>query len=131
MSSEVNLGILNSLLSPGATITTPDADFTSTYANWTDYNLKIPLAVVKPAIENDILVTINFARDNSLRVSARGGGHSPFNTVEGGIVIDFEGTYAAVTYDEDSKTITVQCGAKNGDVLAVLAENDRCASMPP
>ena len=131
MSVKVDLDILSSILSSSATVTIPDANFAETYANWNNYNLQTPLAVVKPAIETDILVTIGFAAASSLQVSARGGGHSSFNTVDGGIVIDLEGSYAAVTYDEESKNITVQGGAKTGDVLAILAKNNRCTSMPP
>ena len=130
MSVKVDLDILSSILSPSATLTIPDANFARTYANWNNYNLKTPLAVVKPAIEADILATMAFAGVSSLQVSARGGGHSSFNTVDGGIVIDLEGSYAAVTYDEESKNITVQGGAKTGDVLAILAKNNRCTSMP-
>ena len=131
MSPNVDLSALSASLSPSATVTVPDANFASTYANWTDYNLQMPLAVVKPTSEADILAAIRFAAANSLRVSARGGGHSPFNTVEGGIVVDLA-SYAAVTYDGASQTITVQAGAKNGDVLPVLAKNNRCAcTLPP
>ena len=130
MSPNVDLSALSASLSPSATVTVPDANFASTYANWTDYNLQMPLAVVKPTSEADILAAIRFAAANSLRVSARGGGHSPFNTVEGGIVVDLA-SYAAVTYDGASQTITVQAGAKNGDVLPVLAKNNRCACMLP
>ena len=130
MSPKVDLGLLIKSLSPSSTVTVPDADFPCWYGNWTNYNLQTPLAVVRPTSEADILTTIRFAAANSLRASGRGGGHSPFNTVEGGIVIDLA-AYAAVRYNEASKTITVQGGAKNGDVIAALAMNDRCTCIPP
>ena len=129
MSPQADLNALSASLSPSATLTVPDGNFASTYGNWTNYNVQTPLAVVNPTSEADILAAIRFAAGNSLRVSARGGGHSSFNTVAGGIVIDLA-TYAAVSYDKASQMVNVQGGAKNGDVLAVLAKNSRCTSTP-
>ena len=129
MSSNVDLNALSASLPPSATLRVPDDDFARTYAKWTDYNLQTPLAVVTPTSKAGILATIRFAAENSLHVSARGGGHSTFNIVVGWIVIDIAG-YKAVTYDEATQTMTVQGGATNGDVLAVAAKNNRCVCMP-
>ena len=129
MSSNVDLNALSTSLSPSATLRVPDEDFVRTYSKWTNYNLQIPLAIVTPTSEAGILAAIQFAAENSLHVSARGGGHSSFNTVAGGIVIDLA-SYNAVTYDGATQTMTVQGGATSGDVLRVAVKNNRCACMP-
>jgi FAD/FMN-containing dehydrogenase len=52
---------------------------------------KRPAAVVRVMNAGDVMATVNFARDNGLELSIRGGGHSGpgFGTSDGGVVIDF------------------------------------------
>ncbi len=54
---------------------------------------KVPVAVLKPASENDIAKVIRFARRHNLKVAGRGQGHSTYGQpqVENGIVIDMSG----------------------------------------
>ena len=49
-----------------------------------------PALIVRPKSEEDLVKTIQFARDNGLTVSIRSGGHSVagFSTNSGGMVID-------------------------------------------
>jgi FAD/FMN-containing dehydrogenase len=49
-----------------------------------------PLAVLKAEQVGDVIGAVNFARENGLDLSVRGGGHSGpgFGTNDGGLVID-------------------------------------------
>jgi len=49
-----------------------------------------PAVVVRPAVDDDVVAAVNFARQNHLDLAIRGGGHSVpgFGTVDGGLVIN-------------------------------------------
>ena len=129
MSTKIDFSDLLASLSSSATLTFPtEENFASGYANWTDFNVQTPLAVVKPSVEADIVATIRFAGAHHLRVAVRGGGHSAFNTIAGGLLVDLSG-YKAATYDEASRRLTVRGGITNGEALSVLAKNGRCARL--
>ena len=85
----------------------------------TVYNAMIdrrPRAVVRCVHTDDIVATVNFARDNGLALAVRGGGHSVpgFGTVDDGIVADLSGM-RRVDVDAGAKTARSQGGATWGD----------------
>ena len=51
---------------------------------------KRPAVIVRAANAGDVMLTVRYARENSLKLSVRGGGHSGpgFGTNDGGVVID-------------------------------------------
>ena len=57
-------------------------------------------------------------------LSAHGGGHSSFNIVTGGIVIDLA-TYAAVSYDKASQTVKF-FSLSAGERIELLAAEKLC-----
>src|SRR5215208_2486828 len=65
----------------------------------------------------DVVAAVNFAREQDLLVSVRGGGHnvSGAATNDGGIVIDLS-TMRGVRVDPAARTVRVQGGATWGDV---------------
>ena len=52
---------------------------------------KRPAVIVRAANAGDAMTTVNYARDNGLDLSVRGGGHSGpgFGTNDGGVALDF------------------------------------------
>ena len=85
----------------------------------TVYNAMIdrrPLAVVRCVDTDDVVAAVNFARDNSVALAIRGGGHSVpgFGTVDDGVVADLSGM-RRVDVDAGAKTARAQGGATWGD----------------
>jgi FAD/FMN-containing dehydrogenase len=78
-----------------------------------------PAVVVRVANVGDVMAAVNFARENSLDLSIRGGGHSVpgFGTNDGGLVIDFAGM-RGVRVDPVASTARAEGGAPWGDFNA-------------
>ena len=77
---------------------------------------KRPAVVVRAANAGDVAIAVNFAREGSLDLAVRGGGHSVpgFGTCDGGVVIDLSGM-RGVTVDPANNTARAQGGATWGD----------------
>ena len=77
---------------------------------------KHPKAVLLAQHVADVVAGVNFARDNDLELSVRGGGHSApgFGTSEGGLVLDLE-RMRAVQVDPQRRRARVQGGATWGE----------------
>jgi FAD/FMN-containing dehydrogenase len=83
------------------------------------YNAMIdrhPMVVVQTMNAGDVTAAVNFARENGVDLSVRGGGHSVpgFGTNDGGVVIDLS-AMKAVQVDPDGLTATVGGGATWAD----------------
>jgi FAD/FMN-containing dehydrogenase len=86
----------------------------------TVYNAMIdrhPRVVVRPVDVADVIATVNFARENELDLSIRGGSHSVpgFGTCDDGAVIDLSGM-RGVRVDPKTKTARAEGGATWGDL---------------
>jgi FAD/FMN-containing dehydrogenase len=82
------------------------------------YNAMIdrrPHVIVRPAGADDVVAAVNFARDNQLDLSVRGGSHSVpgFGTADDAVVIDLC-RMQAVEVDPDARTARGQGGATWG-----------------
>jgi FAD/FMN-containing dehydrogenase len=77
---------------------------------------KRPLAVLKAEQVGDVICGVNFARENGLDLSVRGGGRSGpgFGTNDGGLVIDMS-EMRTVRVDPRNKTARADAGATWGD----------------
>ena len=77
---------------------------------------KRPLAVLRAEQVADVIAGVNFARDNGLDLSVRGGGHSApgFGTNNDGLVIDMT-PMRTVRVDPGNKTAHAGAGATWGD----------------
>jgi cytokinin dehydrogenase len=64
----------------------------------------MPIAVLDPATEEDVLRIVRFARENGIKVAARGRGHSTFgqSQAEGGIVIRMASLKTPPLFDGDA-----------------------------
>ena len=80
-----------------------------------------PAAIVRCKTEADVVESVNFARNNGMRLSIRGGGHNIAGhaVCDGGLVIDFS----------DMKTVQVDGAKRRASVQpgALLSDFDRAA----
>jgi FAD/FMN-containing dehydrogenase len=75
-----------------------------------------PLGFVMASGVHDIVTTVNYCRDNGLKLAVRGkGAHSPYGMVDDAVVIDLL-NMTAVRVDPDRKLAFIQAGADGGDV---------------
>ena len=65
----------------------------------------------------DVIDSVNFARENNLRLAIRGGAHSAagYGTCDGGIVIDLSGM-KGIQVDPEKRTARAQAGVQWGDL---------------
>jgi hypothetical protein len=99
------------LLFPG------DEGFEKATALWNGMIDKTPALVVQPTGTGDVVAAVNFARDNDLVLSVRGGGHHIAGTAlaDGGLTIDTS-RLRGILVDPEARTATVQAGCLLGDV---------------
>jgi len=103
----------------GDVITPDDAEFDEARKVHNGMIDKRPAAIVRVANAGDTMTTVNFARDNALKLSVRGGGHSGpgFGTNDGGVVLDFS-RMRGVRVDLGAKTARAEGGTTWGDFNA-------------
>ena len=75
-----------------------------------------PAVVVRVANTGDVMATVDYARENDLDLSIRGGGHSApgFGTNDGGVVVDFS-VMRGVRVDPAAMTARAEGGVTWGD----------------
>ena len=80
---------------------------------------KRPKVVVRAVNAGDVMAGVDHARENSLDLAVRGGGHSVpgFGTCEGGVVIDLS-AMRGVRVDPAARTARAEGGATWGDLNA-------------
>jgi FAD/FMN-containing dehydrogenase len=83
-----------------------------------------PAVVVRPADAGDVVAAVDFARENDVDLSVRGGGHSVpgFGTNDGGVVIDLS-RMRDVRVDPRARRARVQGGATWGDYNTATNEH--------
>ena len=96
----------------GQVVTASDADYDDARAVHNGAFDKHPLVVLRAAETADVVAGVNFARENGLDLSVRGGGHSApgLGTNDGGVVIDL-GAMHDVNVDTATQTGSVGGGA--------------------
>jgi FAD/FMN-containing dehydrogenase len=77
-----------------------------------------PVLIARPSSTEDVSAAIAYARTQRLDVSVRSGGHTPFSTNEGGIVIDLSGIRSVEVLDGGQ--VRIGSGALWGDVAKAL-----------
>ncbi|MCI0141115.1 FAD-binding oxidoreductase [Arthrobacter bambusae] len=100
----------------GQLITPSDPDYDSARAVYNGMIDKRPAGVVRVAQVADVIASVNFARDNSLPLAIRGGGHSApgFGTWDDALVIDFVNR-TGIRVDPEAGTARAEAGTTWAD----------------
>jgi hypothetical protein len=101
----------------GQVITPADITYEEARKLWNGTIDKRPGLIVRPAGTDDVIAAVNFARNEGLAISVRGGGHHVAGSAlnNGGLVIDLS-AMRDVSVDPASKTARAQGGALLVDV---------------
>jgi FAD/FMN-containing dehydrogenase len=91
----------------------------STKIDWNAMIDKHPALIVRCTTTSDVVLAVNFARDNGLLLAVRGGGHNIAGSAmcDDGIVIDLSQMKAA-SVDPAARRVTIEGGATLADLDA-------------
>ncbi len=109
----------------------PDSEgFAEATSLWNGMIKKRPSVVVRPGSTEDVLRTVNFARDNELELSIRGGGHNIAGLAlsDGGITLDMS-PMKSVQVDVEARLARVGAGCTLGDVDRATQEHGLAATL--
>ncbi len=101
----------------GQIIQSGDADYDKVRKVWNGIIDKHPLLIVRPLDNTDVIAAVNFARENSLLLSVRGGGHNVAGhaTNDGGLVIDLS-SMKKISVDPVKRIAQAQGGVTWGEL---------------
>ena len=97
---------------------------------WNGMIARRPAAVVRAASTEDVVRTVNFARDNEVELSIRGGGHNiaGLSLSDGGLTLDMS-QLRTVNVDSAAKLARVAAGCTLGDVDRMTQEHGLAATL--
>src|SRR5215471_15572802 len=101
----------------GRLIGPSDKDYDEARALYNGMINKRPKLIARCTDAADVMVAVNFARDNSLVIAIRGGGHNGpgLGSCDDGLVIDLS-MMKGVRVDPATRTVRVDAGCTSGDV---------------
>jgi len=105
----------------GVLILPGDAGYEAARGVWNGAADRRPAIIVRCADVEDVVATVQFAREQSLEVSVRSGGHSfaGYGTNDGGLVIDLS-LMKAITVDQEQRIARIEPGLTWGEVAGIL-----------
>jgi FAD/FMN-containing dehydrogenase len=97
---------------------------------WNAMITRRPAAVVRAASTDDVVRTVNFARDNEVELSIRGGGHNiaGLSLSDGGLTLDMS-QLRSVQVDPEAKIARVAAGCTLGDVDRATQEHGLATTL--
>jgi len=101
----------------GPVVRPDDAGYDEARAVWNGLIDRRPALIVRPTGTADVIEAVNFARDQGLLLSIRGGAHNVAGNAvnDGGLVIDLS-SMRAVHVDPSTRRVRVQGGATLADM---------------
>ncbi len=101
----------------GEIIRPGDPGYDETRALWNRMIDKYPALIARCAHRDDVIEAVNFARDNHLLLSVRGGGHNVAGSAvcDGGLMIDLS-PMKDIQVDPQGGTVTAQPGVVFGEL---------------
>ncbi|KAF8191661.1 hypothetical protein K438DRAFT_1830907 [Mycena galopus ATCC 62051] len=122
---------LASTLSPNSKILRDEKspDFVKSMERWSNYNLNLPLAIVQPASEEDVVRTVQEALKASIPFVPASGGHSLWSTIgRDGIIVDLS-QYTGVAVDAANNLATVKGGTLMKELQTALHPHKQFAAV--
>ena len=130
--TEVSEATLNALAADldGALLNPSDEAFAASVALWNGMIAKRPAVVIRAGSRDDVVRTVNFARDEGVELSIRGGGHNIAGLAlsDGGVTLDMS-ALNGVTVDPNARLARVAAGALLGDVDRATQEHGLAATL--
>jgi len=101
----------------GSLIGASDADYDEVRQLWNGMHDKKPALIARCTGVADVIASVNFARENNLLISVRGGGHNVSGSAsnDGGMMIDLS-SMKSIWIDQAKQTALVQGGATLADL---------------
>src|SRR5688572_25940475 len=91
----------------------------------------VPLGVIRPSSEADVVAIVEYARHHDLSLHARGAGSGlAGESVGRGLVVDFSRHFRRVLRVDDT-SVRVQAGVVHGDLNRLLATHSRLFGPDP
>ena len=114
----------------GAIVYPDDEGFDAAIRIWNGMIKKRPALVVQPSDTPDVVRTVNFARDNAIELSIKGGGHNVAGLAlsDGGITLDMSGM-RNVNVEPTASRATVEAGCTLGDVDRATQEHGLATAL--
>ncbi|KAI2615209.1 FAD-binding domain-containing protein [Hypoxylon sp. NC1633] len=131
MASESFLSSLSSKLSPETKVLrdAKSSDFKASMERWSNYDLKVPFAIVQPASESDVVHTVREAIVAGVPFVPVSGGHSQWSSIgQVGIIIDLS-RYKGVTVDAANHLATVRGGTLMKELQTTLHPHKQFAAV--
>lgn len=106
----------------GRVLTPGDEDYTAARTVYLGGMDQQPAAIVQPSDAADVARVVTFARDNDLPLAVKGGGHSVFCLLDGGLVLDLS-SLRGLEIDPQTRTAWADAGLNAADYTNAAAEH--------
>jgi len=108
-----------------------DADFDEVRGLWNARFDRRPEVIARCATSHDVKASVDFARDQGLRLSVKGGGHSyaARTVADGGLLVDLS-LMKAIRVDVDAQTLTVEGGVTCAEMDAATQQHGLATPTP-
>lgn len=89
-----------------------------------------PAVIFRPKNTEDVVLAITYAKENSMILSVRSGGHNGagFSTNDGGVVVDLMYFDSVEIFDETQSLVRIGAGANWGKVAKTLGQHNLALS---
>jgi len=107
-----------------------DDEYAEATSIWNAMIARRPAAIVRATSVSDVVRTVNFARDNEVELSIRGGGHNiaGLSLSDGGLTLDMS-QCRDVQVDPEAKLARVAAGGTLGDVDRATQEHGLATTL--
>ncbi len=78
--------------------------------------------IVHPVNVADVIIAVNFAREQGMEVAVRSGGHSipGYSTIDNGMVMDLSRMKSIALFDQERRFARIEPGLTWGEVAGTL-----------